>query len=145
MNTAGSFTCACPAGFIGTGIGASGCGPRFTDLGGGVVRDNANSAEWQQAVPSGRYAQPDAIAYCSGLMLNGGGWRLPTLDELLSIVDTRFAPAVDPAFFPGTPGYFFWSSSAVPGWPSRASTVAMSTGSPGWDDLATLDNVRCVR
>lgn len=41
-----------------------------------------------------------------------GGWRLPTLDELASIVDKACAdPSVDPGVFPATPSGLFWSST----------------------------------
>ncbi|MDD3592409.1 MAG: DUF1566 domain-containing protein [Sulfurovum sp.] len=40
-----------------------------------------------------------ATTYCSELTLDGGGWRLPTLEELTYIVDKgKVAPSIDPVF-----------------------------------------------
>ena len=132
-------------GYIGTGRGATGCGPRFTDLLDGTVRDNANGAVWQQAVDAGSYTQAGAIAYCAGLPLDGGGWRLPTKDELLSVVDTRFVSTIDPTYFPGTPADFFWSSSFVVWSPSYKWYVYFNTGNAGYNVAASAYRARCVR
>jgi hypothetical protein len=43
-----------------------------------------------------------------GRQSSEGGWRLPTLDELASIVDKVCArPSVDPGVFPATPSGVF--------------------------------------
>jgi hypothetical protein len=45
-------------------------------------------------------------------------WRLPTREELRSLVDySRYSPAIDTAWFPNTPSAWYWSSS-----PGAAST-----------------------
>jgi len=112
-NTVGGFTCACPPDFIGTGRGASGCSPRFTDLGDGTVRDNLSGLEWQQGYSPGTQNAAGAVDYCAFLALDGGGWRLPTIAELLAIGDsTRMSPSIDTTYFPGTPTFeSFWSST----------------------------------
>ncbi len=39
-------------------------------------------------------------------------WRMPTVKELEGIVDFgRVNPAIDPDYFPNTPGSYFWSGS----------------------------------
>ncbi|AYQ56162.1 hypothetical protein MS2017_0418 [Bathymodiolus thermophilus thioautotrophic gill symbiont] len=38
-------------------------------------------------------------------------WRLPTIEELRSIVDYSSSPSIDQTYFPRTPASFFWSSS----------------------------------
>jgi hypothetical protein len=148
-NTVGSFTCTCSNGWstASAGHGAAGCATtRFTDLLDGTVRDNANGAVWQQTIPSGSYRQAGAIAYCASLALDGGGWRLPTRDELLSIVDTtRTNPAIDPTYFPGTPTSYFWSSSPVDGTPSWGWYVYFYNGSTSYDDALASYYVRCMR
>jgi hypothetical protein len=140
-------TCTCPAAVGGTGHGVASCsGPRFTGLGDGTVRDNRDGAVWQQAVPAGFYTQAGAIAYCASLALDGGGWRLPTKDELLSIVDTtRVNPSIDPTYFPATPSDFFWSSSSVAGSPSLGWYVSFDGGAA--NDLVATESAhaRCVR
>jgi len=147
-NTDGSFTCACPPGFTGTGRGASGCDTvRFTALGDGTVRDNNGSGlEWQQGFSLGRQDQAASITYCTTLALDGGGWRLPTLDELLSIVDTsRFNPSIDTSFFPGTPSESFWSSSPVAPPAGRGWGVGFSFGVAINSPVFFEYKARCVR
>jgi hypothetical protein len=144
-NTAGDFKCPCPAGVGGSGHGPASCsGPRFTDLGGGLVRDNNGSGlVWQQAVDARSFTQADAIVYCAGL---GGGWRLPTKDELLSIVDTtRTNPCIDPTYFPGTPVSAFWSASSVADPPSSGWYVFFNNGSTNVDFATDALRARCVR
>jgi hypothetical protein len=41
-------------------------------------------------------------------------WRLPTVQELFSLVDhSRHSPAADPAFYPDTKSDWYWSSTPV--------------------------------
>ena len=114
VNTMGSFTCLCSTGWSNpsAGHGASGCATtRFTNQWDGTVRDNANGTEWQQSVSASLYTYSEAIAYCASLPLDGGGWRLPAVDELRALTDTRFTPTIDPAYFPGTPSAAFWTAT----------------------------------
>jgi len=147
-NTAGSFTCACAPGFpfgTRTARGALGCLVRFTDLGDGTVRDNRSGLVWQQGFSPGEQAQAASVTYCTSLTL-GGGWRLPTKDELLSIVDSsRSNPSIDTAFFPGTPSTWFWSSSPVAGSPSVGWYVYFSSGNANVYDATSMYRARCVR
>src|ERR1041385_4882653 len=69
---------------------------RYT-ISNGTVYDSLTKLTWQQAVASGSYDLSQAVNYCSGLTLAGGGWRVPKVSELLTIVDrTRYSPAIDP-------------------------------------------------
>jgi len=149
-NTVGSFTCACTSGFpfgTRTARGASGCLGRFTDLGDGTVRDNNGSGlEWQRGFSPGVQRQAASVTYCTSLTLDGGGWRLPTKDELLSIVDlTVGAPTIDTSFFPGTPSTYFWSSSPVAGSPSFGWNVSFYSGYADDYDATYMYRARCVR
>ena len=46
------------------------------------------------------------------LNLAGGGWRLPNINELRSIIERRnWNPAINTTVFPSAPGAFFWSAS----------------------------------
>jgi hypothetical protein len=119
----------------------------YTDNGDGTVTDNVTWLMWQQAVPAGTYTWAQAVAYCPTLTLAGhSDWRLPSLIELVSIVDYgRENPSIDPTYFPSTPAYWFWSSSP---WAGSSSTIAWLVG-----DGCTNTNimalppygVRCVR
>ena len=56
---------------------------------GGIIKDNETKLEWQNSF-RGDIKELDwdsAIAYCRNFKLNGEGWRLPTKEELVSIMD----------------------------------------------------------
>lgn len=56
-------------------------------------------------------------------------WRLPTRNELLSIVDYgRTNPPVDPEYFPGTPVAEFWTVSPYATGADRSWEIYFSTG-----------------
>jgi len=77
-----------------------------------TVTDTSTGLVWQRdgsgprAGCSGKSGLPctwsEAIAYCTGLNLDGSGWRLPTKDELVSIVDTTVTsgPEINQTAFP---------------------------------------------
>lgn len=81
-----------------------------------IVAIEATCLEWQRRMPekmlpwSEGGAEMSARQYCEMLDLSGTGWRLPTLEELESIVVAENHPAIDAAMFPDTPGWGFWSS-----------------------------------
>ena len=124
-----------------------------------TVSDSATGLTWQRNLPA-TYAgcigdlggfravvhREEAKAYCTDLALVGVGWRLPTHDELLSIVDASHTdPSINPNAFPNTPSTFFWSSSLVVGLTDIAWGVHFSRGlspSYGTDSAGRL---RCVR
>lgn len=59
----------------------------------------------------------------------GKPWRLPSLKELLSIVDSsRCNPAIDMDAFPGTPGSPFWSAPPAADEPAYAWGVNFDYG-----------------
>lgn len=120
----------------------------FTDLGDGTVRDNATGLIWQQGFSPSELPQAECVAYCTTLTTSGGGWRLPSLLELCSIVDeTRSDPAIDLSVFPGTPmASSFWSSSPVPGRPFYGWYVDHFDGDPSFAYGSGVPRrARCVR
>ena len=92
-----------------------------------------------------RARQDNANTYCAGLSLGGSGWRLPTLTELESIVDTAYRPTIDPTAFPSTPADWFWTSSPYVGSSGFGWIVYFNYGSSAYDDTASTNRVRCVR
>ena len=78
-----------------------------------TVFDNNLKLEWQQKIPEGEYDWPAADDYCKNLDYSGyNDWRLPTPQELLSIVDNgKSDPAVNTEYFPETSDEWFWTSA----------------------------------
>jgi hypothetical protein len=84
-----------------TPVAAEQCSPGshiYKDNRDGTVTDKCTKIIWQQATNSTDLQFSDADSYCTNLSLaKYSDWRLPTIDELLTIVDyTLFSPAADP-------------------------------------------------
>ena len=82
-----------------------------------MVRDTRTHLMWEDVphVKEVKITQPRAKTYCSELKLGGhNDWRLPTIKELLSIVDyTRISPATFKVFSYIEDESFYWSSTPV--------------------------------
>lgn len=111
----------------------------------GTVYDSQTKLTWQQQFPPERYGWDAAQSYCSGLELDGGGWRVPSINEVQTLVDDTVNPSIDLTAFPATPSEYFWSSSAVIDDASRAWTAFFTNGSTYSFAKTALKNVRCTR
>jgi hypothetical protein len=123
---------------------ASRCVPnkRFVVLSGGLVSDTLTKLVWQQQASTANMTWAVAQTYCPL------GFRLPTVKELISIVDLTVAypaPSIDQTAFPGTPGRTFWTSSPLAGSSGYAWGVYFGYGYLGVFDVASYFSVRCVR
>jgi hypothetical protein len=123
----------------------------YTSCGDGTVRDDVTGLIWQESV-SDIITFDAATNYCQGLALPGGGWRLPTTIELVSLVDfTRSSPAIDVTAFPETPSDAFWSSTEVPSrWttslpPGERGVVSFRDCKVSTVDPQARARTRCVR
>ena len=95
--------------------------------------------EWQADVPDEEFTWEEAKAYAASL---GDGWRLPTIKELLSLVDYEtHNPAC--SVFPDCPSEWFWSSS--PGGSNRAWSVNFDFGYVIHGYRNVEIGARCVR
>lgn len=112
----------------------------------GIVTDPTTQLVWQRA-PGGLNTWASAQTYCAGLSLDGlSGWRLPTLVELLSIVDHhKFNPAVDLTVFSSTPAVEFWSGSTSGLDATNAGSVGFDHGFAEFVAKTGRRQVRCVR
>ena len=86
----------------------------FTDLGNGIVRDTITGLEWQQTPELTQNTWFAATTYCESLNLGGhADWRLPTVQELVTLIDHgRYNPAIAPIFDMKPAPFYFWSSAA---------------------------------
>lgn len=130
---------------------------RFTDNGNGTVTDSNTGLIWQKCsnglsgtdCSTGTVASDtwvNALSYCEGLSLGGRtDWRLPSINELRSIVDTgNYLPAINAGFFPNTTTRY-WSSSVYVSDTTSAWIVDFNHGSVSYNvkSLSTI-YVRCV-
>ncbi len=105
---------------------------------GGTVKDPRTGLTWQRQVPGPSYGWEDAKAYCAGLSLAGGGWRLPTIDELKGLADSHLLP--------NSPVDWFWSSSRHLYFTGSWLEVGFHGGyQHGWGVGSGANRVRCVR
>ena len=130
-------------------------GGHFTVNGDGTVSDNGTGLVWQRNLGQ-RVRFNAAVSYCSTLTIAGqGGFRLPTITELLTIADeSRTHPSRDISIFPLestidlNPGSSLWSSSSNANndiWIMYMDRVAIEPTrlyGPGVDPRS---HVRCVR
>jgi hypothetical protein len=121
-----------------------------------VIYDQKTQLTWERGVAPTPMNQTSAASYCATLVLDGGGgWRLPTYKELLTLVDEEAfdndfngAPetkAIDLAAFPANPPGYFWSSSLVVGQSGKAWAVDFSSGEGVTQNDQSFASVRCVR
>lgn len=110
------------------------------------VKDIATGLTWQRAATSAPLAFDAATSYCASLDLAGKtGFRLPTLPELLTLIDERAAsPMIDGATFPNTPMESFWTSSLFGNVPGMAWYLSFDNGSALYGLPSQPARVRCV-
>jgi hypothetical protein len=111
-----------------------------------TVTDTVTKLVWQRATGTPNQWGA-AIAYCDGLTLGGfSDWRLPTVAELLSIVDYgRSTPSINLVAFPGTSPTYFWSSSPYAPGSNLAWAVLFDYGLTIPDPTTNNRPMRCVR
>ena len=100
---------------------------------------------WRESGCEGAVKAVDWDTAMSLRMPGEGAWRVPTKDELDSIVEVNCKkPAIDEAVFPNTALMAYWSST--PSGPSYAWHVNFRWGISAWQYLrSNLYAVRLVR
>ena len=117
-------------------------------LEGAAVLDKETGLVWEQSPSTTAMDWASACSHCyEREMANRKGWRLPTVEELASLVDNDNSPALptDHPFVNVASTGAYWSSSAFAGDTSLAWFVLFSQGTIG--SLAKTFNtyVWCVR
>jgi len=117
---------------------------RFVVLGGGLVRDTLTQLVWQQQASTTTMTWADAKTYCANA---GSGFRLPTVKELVSIVDLTVTSGatIDQTAFPNTPAETFWTSSPSAVSSGNAWGVYFDYGGSFSIVIGYSSRVRCVR
>ena len=116
---------------------------------GDVVSDNATGLEWQDNENITK-TWSDAISYCSDLLLDGGGWRLPSIEELETLLDNeRYDPAVTEGIFNHISWTYLISEYSTSTIDALDNDYAWSVsfrggGSSGYKKAVSI-YVRCVR
>ncbi len=127
----------------------TGCdGTTYTDNGDGTVNSSCCGLVWQREVDDGEYDWEASKVYCEQLSIAGGGWRLPTKDELLSLLVPGASPPIDTSAFGDTPEQYYWSvtphrTSSRSAW--QVSFFAEGGGFASTGSLGLTSKVRCVR
>jgi len=119
-------------------------------MGGVAVLDKETGLVWQRSPSGNTFDWQAAWANCIADVTTGGrrGWRLPTIEELASLLD----PAQeDPPLPPGHPftdldlNRTYWSITSNPGIPGEAVYVTGGLGTVGSRLKSNLQNAWCVR
>lgn len=121
--------------------------PKYEAPGYNTVRDLNTQLEWQAAVDSTTRDWPEALAYCEALELEGRGWRLPLLKELLTLVDpSRRNAATYRKFFSLTQSERFWTASEALNARNAVFQVDFAVGGAHYSGTPKDKHyVRCVR
>jgi hypothetical protein len=100
----------------------------------GSASVNPTPAEIGAATNSiGFVAAVNAKPSDSATLCGSTGWRMPSRDELLGLVDRSFRPTINPAYFPNTASTYFWSASPYTGFVGGAWLVGFGNGNAGLD------------
>ncbi len=137
---------------------------RYRDHGAGTVTDIQTGLQWMR-FSSGQewtggtcvgeaqtYAWQDALDAAKALNRQGGyagyrDWRVPTKEELETLLVGTQSPRIDQATFPNTPASWswYWSSSVYAVNPDRAWNVLFSNGYVSALNKADSGHVRLAR
>jgi hypothetical protein len=143
--------------------------PNHYTMASGEVTDNYTGLIWQEsdssAAGGAQVPWSSAAGYCAGLNLNGHTWRVPSLNELATLVNEgKVQPAVNTTVFPGThptsadsgckyngQATWYWASEALATEPTYAWAIdfcdgftGANNGASGWNAHTTAW-VKCVR
>ena len=124
-------------------------------FGGDAVRDNETGLVWEQSPSTSTFPWSSggttAALHCNQLTTGGRlGWRLPTIQELASLVDPTLSfpalPSGNPFNAAHVQSNYYWSATTDASDPSNAWAVHLGVGTVGFGGgLANKLYVWCVR
>ncbi|MBW7898987.1 hypothetical protein B188_00780 [Candidatus Brocadiaceae bacterium B188] len=117
-------------------------------LGGEAVLDKETGLVWEKSPDTTTRSWSDAISYAYNKNVGGrGGWRLPTVEELRTLVDpTQSNPALPLGHpFTNVQSGYYWSSTTYVSNSSFAWDVHFNGGSVYGVDKTSDVYVWCVR
>ena len=121
-------------------------GGRFVVQGNETVRDGRTGLVWPHRPSAGKLDWAAAKAWCEGLGLAGGGWRLPSRKELETLVDRRARnPAMDVTAFPAGVAGGYWTATPYVGTGGKTWQVDFADGSATPAANEARLQVTCVR
>jgi hypothetical protein len=113
-----------------------------------AVLDKETGLVWEKSPDTGTRSWTSACTHCYQREVGGRkGWRLPTIEELASLVDTSQSNPTLPAGHPfiGVQSDFYWSSSTYAGGTSHGWGVLFNGGLVSYYDKSDHYYVWCVR
>ena len=113
-----------------------------------MVTDHVTGLIWQDNEEAKRVSKnwESAKSHCSSLVFGGySDWRLPSINELLSIRDLgKYNPAIN-SIFDNVTSSFYWSSTTDASDSSNAWNVYFNYGLDYHSDKGVELYIRCVR
>lgn len=123
--------------------------PAFSNM---AVLDQETGLVWEKAPSPGAFTWEQAQARCNTLVIaKRMGWRLPTLQELTSLLDLGAPPANLSAGYPfavlppWNVGEHIWSATSSAAVPTAAWTMWLAGGVSSTDPKGSLSHAWCVR
>ncbi|UJB64669.1 DUF1566 domain-containing protein [Acidovorax sp. YS12] len=121
----------------------------FTPIGDPLActHDNVTGLTWEAQAGSAMNTYTWDVAAANTAALCGQtDWRLPTLQELETLVDMgQGGSRIDPSYFPGTPAAAYWTATPFAGDITKAWALDFATGAPRPAPRADALRVRLVR
>ena len=120
----------------------------LTNMNSQAVLDKETGLVWEKSPSTDEMEWASALIYCYGLNLGGrGGFRLPTVEELRSLVDPNKSNPPLPAGHPfdNVQVNIYWSSTIYANDTTSAFTVFMSNGMASAGPKSFPHYVWCVR
>jgi len=120
----------------------------LNQFGGDAVLDKETGRVWEKQPSTGGNTWLNRLTRCYNLEVGGRkGWRVPTIEELASLVDTSQANPSLPLGHPfiNVQSSDYWSATTLAGSTSDAWVVGLDVGNVFASGKANVKFVWCVR